>query len=117
MKLTIRLKLALGFTTILLLGSAVSLGVLNVLSRSVEGLRVVITRDDEIAQRALALRYDMLEMSDAMRGFLLDPSNLAERKRKMDADDRLSAGVKEMLAMSLPATMEAKIKEAGALDE
>jgi methyl-accepting chemotaxis protein len=117
MKLTIRLKLALGFTAILLLGSAVSLGVLSVLSRSVDGLRVVITRDDEIAQSALALRYDMLEMSDAMRGFLLDPKNDAERKRKTAADDRLVEGVKQMLAMSLPASMESKIKEAAALDE
>ena len=117
MKLTIRLKLALGFTCILLLGSAVSLGVLNVLSRSVDGLRVVITRDDEIAQDALALRYDMLEMSDAMRGYLLDPKNDAERKRKIAADDRLSAGVKEMLGLSLPVSMESKIKEAAALDE
>jgi methyl-accepting chemotaxis protein len=117
MKLTIRLKLTLGFTFILLLGSAVSLLVLRVMSGSVDQLRTVITRDDHIAQQALALRYDMLEMSDAMRGFLLDPTNAAERTRKGDADDRLVAGVRLMLGQSLPASMESKIKEAAALDE
>jgi len=116
MKLTIRLKLALAFTSILLLGSGVSLGVLMVMTQSVEGLRVVITRDDDIAQRALTLRYDLLEMSDAMRGYLLDPSNDRERDRKSQADERLAGEVQNMLKMSLPKTMETKIRDASALD-
>ena len=90
MKLTIRTKLTLGFLGILVLGSAVSIGILTVLSRSVADLRDVVESDDMVAQKGLEIRYDMLTMSDAMRGYLLEPKNDAERQRKLDADAELS---------------------------
>jgi hypothetical protein len=47
------------------------------ISRSVTHLQRVIDRDDVIALKAVQIRMAMLEMSDAMRGYLLDPTNQA----------------------------------------
>jgi methyl-accepting chemotaxis protein len=116
MKMTIRTKLGVGFLSVLVLGSAVSLGVLAVLSRNIEQLRRVVAVDDVIAQKGLEIRYDMINMSDAMRGYLLDPKNLAEKQRKKDADDELVADVAQILKLSPGSAVEAKIKEAADLD-
>jgi methyl-accepting chemotaxis protein len=53
------------------------------------------------ANRTLALlvdriRYDMLQMSDGMRGLLIDSKNDTERERKLAADDDLSKAVAEI---------------------
>ena len=116
MKLTIRTKLTLGFLSILVLGSAVSLGILFALSGSVDKLRGVVERDDLIAQKALEIRYDMLTMSDAMRGYLLDPSKVEERQRKVDADNELSRDVEEIKRLSDDEVVDRAIKEAEELD-
>ncbi|HSH96598.1 MAG TPA: methyl-accepting chemotaxis protein [Roseimicrobium sp.] len=41
------------------------------------------------------ISYDMLQMSDALRGLLLSPTNTMERQRKLDADDDLVKAVNE----------------------
>jgi methyl-accepting chemotaxis protein len=114
--MTIRTKLGLGFLGVLVLGSAVSLGVLTVLSSNVEQLKRVVTVDDVIAQKGLEIRYDMISMSDAMRGFLLDPTNLAEKQRKKDADDDLVSDVADIMKLAPGRAIEVKIKEAADLD-
>jgi methyl-accepting chemotaxis protein len=117
MKLTIRTKLTLGFLGILVLGSAVSIGILSVLSQSVDQLRRVVQVDDVVAQKGLEIRYDMMQMSDAMRGYLLDPSNEAEHQRKLDADAELSRDAAEIQRLSGDETIGKKIQEAADLDE
>ena len=42
----------------------------------------VRTENEELTQTAERIRYDMLQMSDGMRGMLLAPESAVERKRK-----------------------------------
>jgi len=49
--------------------------------------------NDRLTMTALRIRYDMLQMSDGMRGMLLAPDSAMERKRKFDADDNIVAAV------------------------
>ena len=53
-------------------------------------------KHDTLQTTADRIRYSTLEMSDAMRGLLLDPKSETERKRKLDADADLVKAV-EML--------------------
>jgi len=87
MMTTVRRRLTLGFLGLLSIGCLTSLAVLGVLSRSIEELRQVVTVADVIAHKTLELRFDMLAMSDAMRGFLVSPGK-AEHDRNRADDDR-----------------------------
>ena len=116
MKMTIRNKLGLGFLGVLILGSGVSIGVLTVLSRNINELKHVVQVDDVIAYKGLEIRNDMINMSDAMRGYLLDPTNVAEKKRKQDADDALVRDADAIIALNPGKVIEGKLKEAAALD-
>ncbi len=42
------------------------------------------------------IRYDMLQMSDAMRGMLLAPDSAGERQRKLDADEDIATTVESL---------------------
>jgi methyl-accepting chemotaxis protein len=53
------------------------------------------TRREAAITAAARIRYDMLQMSDAMRGMLVESSPDAERRRKLDADDDLAKAVDE----------------------
>src|SRR5213595_3277584 len=98
MKLGIRGKIVIGFLSVLFIGTIGALGVISVITRSVRDLQRVIDRDDVIAIRAVEARYSMLEMSDAIRGYLLDTSNQAEYDRKLAADSALDAKIDELKA-------------------
>ena len=116
MKLTIRAKLTAAFLAILVLGAAASLGMMALLSRSVERLVSVTNVEGTIELRAQEARYDMLEMSDAMRGFLLNPSDIAERRRKEAADAAFVADVAEIEKLAPAGVILEKIRQAGELD-
>jgi HAMP domain-containing protein len=47
-------------------------------------------------RQSTIVELNMMTMSDAMRGYLLDPSSQVERDRKLTADHQLSQGVKEL---------------------
>ena len=49
-----------------------------------------IERRARLLAVAARLRYDMLQLSDAMRGLLLEPSSVVERERKVAADADLA---------------------------
>ncbi|MBI3414701.1 MAG: methyl-accepting chemotaxis protein [Verrucomicrobia bacterium] len=55
-----------------------------------------MSRREQLLIAAERVRYDMLEMSDALRGLLLDPKNEAERRRKLAADEDLLRAASEM---------------------
>ena len=77
MTFNIRRRLAAGFLAIILLGSGVSTAVLMLLTASIHQLEDVVTVADSIRQTGMKLRFDMMTMSDSMRGYLIDPmSNL-----------------------------------------
>ncbi|HWE42661.1 MAG TPA: methyl-accepting chemotaxis protein [Gemmatimonadaceae bacterium] len=112
MKLTIRAKLTLGFLTVLVLGSAVSVGILVALSGSVDKLRNVIEQDDLIAQKALEIRYDMMEISNAMRGYLLDPTKIEERQQKVASDAELTRDLEDIKRVSSDESIDRAVKQA-----
>ena len=116
MRITLRIKLVAGFLSVLLVGTAATLGVLSMVSRSASQLQRVIDRDDVVALKALEIRYAMLEMSDAMRGFLLDPSNQAELQRKLDADSVLASTVGELKLLAPSQAVLDKLEQASAFD-
>src|ERR1035438_4753602 len=54
--------------------------------------RLVAThRSEQLSGARDRIRYDMLLISDTVRGLLLDPKNEAERKQKRDAEEDLAA--------------------------
>jgi methyl-accepting chemotaxis protein len=116
MRLTLRIKLVAGFLSVLLVSTAATLGVLSMVSRSATQLQTVIDRDDVIALKALEIRYAMLEMSDAMRGFLLDPTNQAELQRKLDADSVFALRIEELKQLGPSQVVLEKISQAGQFD-
>ena len=100
MRFTIRLKLVGVLVGVLFAGTMASVAVLSMISRSVDQLNVVIAREDVVAVKAVEIRLAMLEMSDALRGYLLDPSNQAEVERKSTADSMLVVRVQELIALA-----------------
>ena len=115
-RFTLRARLVTAFCSVLLVGSIASLGALTLISRSVNQLQSVVDRDDVIALKATQIRLALLEMSDAMRGFLLDPSNQAEFQRKLAADSALLARVAEMRKLEPSAAVLQKLDQAAAFD-
>jgi len=116
MKMTLRIKLVAGFLSVLLLGTAASLGILSMVSRSAGQLQRVIERDDVVAIKAVEIRYAMLEASDAIRGFLLDPTNQAEMQRKLAADSTLAAKVEQIKLLAPSSDVLDKINQAAEFD-
>ena len=95
-KITIaqRLYLALGTLVCLFL---IGLGVtLWVETKNNENARQIAARNTKIAVATRQMRIEMLQMSDAMRGMLLDPKNEAERQRKLAADGNFDRQAKEL---------------------
>ncbi|HEV8497830.1 MAG TPA: hypothetical protein VGQ56_13245, partial [Gemmatimonadaceae bacterium] len=60
MRITIRAKLVFGLVGVLLVGTIASIGVLSMISRSVDQLDAVIARDDVAAVKAVEMRLAML---------------------------------------------------------
>lgn len=116
MRLSHRIKLVAAFLGVLLVGSTASVVVLSMLSGSAQRLRSVIEKDDVIARRAIEVRYAMLEMSDAMRGFLLDPTNEAELTRKLTADSLFLDRVESLKALQPSAGVLAQLEQAAEFD-
>ncbi|MDB4907037.1 MAG: Methyl-accepting chemotaxis protein [Gemmatimonadetes bacterium] len=117
MKLTIRTKIGAGFAGVLLLGSIACASVLVVMSRNVVRLERVAESDDVIALKALEVRYDMMAMSNAMRGYLLDPANKSEFAAKEAADRKLVADADSIRQLGPTKEVLALITEASELDE
>jgi methyl-accepting chemotaxis protein len=117
LKATVRTRLTLGFLGLLSVGSLASLVILAVLSRSIDELKHIITVSDVIEHKALEMRYDMLEMSDAMRGFLINSQNRAEFERKKAADEEFARDVEEIKALAPEGDIVGHVKEASDMDE
>ena len=116
MKATVRMKLTMGFLGLLSIGSVASVAILAVLSVSIDELKRVVTVSDVIEHKALEMRFDMLAMSDAMRGFLINPANRAEQERKQAADDKFEADVESIKKLAPQGEILRLIQEAGEMD-
>ncbi len=105
--LTFRLKVMLAVTMALILCG-------NFLSERVDRQVSKIESDAVALQNTFLrtadqIRFDMLQMSDALRGLLMNPTDETERKRKLDADSDLIKGADEIrpLAAHQPAVLKA----------
>ena len=116
MKATVRMKLTLGFLGLLSIGSVASLAILTVLSRSIEELQRVVTVSDVIEHKSLELRYDMLAMSDAMRGYLIS-GNKSEFERKKQADDEFVVDVDDIRKLSPGGETMKLVQQAADMDD
>ena len=96
MTFNIRRRLAAGFLTIILLGSGVCTAVLVLLTASIRQLEDVVTVADSIRQKGMKLRFDMMTMSDSMRGYLIDPTSKSEAQRKHEADQEFSRDAEDI---------------------
>ena len=116
MRVTIRLKLVGVLVGVLFAGTIASVAVLSMISRSVDQLNLVIAREDVVAVKAVEIRFAMLEMSDAMRGFLLDPTNQAELARKAAADSALASRVQELTQLAPSADVLKRLEQLATFD-
>ncbi len=116
MRFTIRSKLLMGFTSVLGMGSVVALLLVSVFSHAIFQLDRVITFNNVVAHIGMELRFDMLQMSDSMRGYLLNPADTQEKKRKLDADAEYIADIAALLALNPEGELKVLIQEAGAHD-
>ena len=96
MKLGIRGKLLIAFVGVLVTGGIGTLIIVSMLMQSVTGLQRVIEQNDVAATKAVEIRLAMMEASDAIRGYLLDPSNEAEYARKLAADSAMATRVQDL---------------------
>jgi methyl-accepting chemotaxis protein len=115
MKATVRMRLTLGFLGLLSVGSAVSVAILAVLSHSIDELKRVVTVSDVIEHKALEMRFDMLAMSDAMRGFLID-GNKVEYERKKQADEDFERDVDDVRKLAPQGDIQKLIQDAADMD-
>jgi methyl-accepting chemotaxis protein len=90
--------------------------ILAILSRSIVELKRVVTVSDAVEHKALEMRFDMLAMSDAMRGFLINPANAAERARKKQADEHFEAVVEEIRKLAPQAEILGLLQTAADMD-
>ena len=116
MKATVRMRLTLGFLGLLSIGSVASVAILAILSGSIEELKRVVTVSDVIEHKALEMRFDMLAMSDAMRGFLINPANQAEQERKKSADDDFESDVEDIRKLAPQGEILKLVQEAADMD-
>jgi methyl-accepting chemotaxis protein len=116
MKATVRLKLTLGFLSLLGLGSVASVTVLALLSRSLDQLQRVVTVADVIDRKSLELRFDMLARGDGMRGFLIS-TNRAEYDRKKQADAEFQADVEDIKKLAPEGEIPQLLARATEIDE
>ena len=92
MQFGIRRKLFVAFLSILVMGSAASLTILGVLSNTLGKMRNVITVEGAINGKASEVERDMYALSDALRGYMLNPSDgsaketLAGARKEFNAD-------------------------------
>jgi methyl-accepting chemotaxis protein len=116
MSFNIRRRLVIGFFTIVLVGTVVSIAVLQLLTASIHQLEDVVTVSDTIKQKGLELRFDMMTMSDAMRGALLDPNAKSEGERKKAADAEFVSDVADIKKLNPQGEILDLIERAEAMD-
>jgi len=115
-KFNIRRRLMAGFLSIVVLGVLVCGAVLQLLTTSIYELENVITVSNMVRTKGLELRLDMMTMSDAMRGYLIDPSNQQWFDRKKEADAEFSRDVEDVKKLAPGGAMLSLINRAAEMD-
>lgn len=116
MRFNIRRRLMTGFLVMVVLGAGVCIAVLQLLTTSIRQLENVVSVSDTIRQQGLRLRFDMMTMSDGMRGYLIDPSDKNELQRKKNADEQFLKDVAEIEKLAPAGEVRDLIKRAADMD-
>src|SRR5471030_2773673 len=88
--MTIRTKLLLGFLGLQLASTLLNATLLWLAVDQGRRTEKVVQVYDLLEHNALELRLDMMVMSDAMRGFMLNPRDVQENARKLAADSKFT---------------------------
>ena len=103
-----------------IVGLVVAVAMAGLLWQSTSSARADKARQDSLIavnRTAIEIGTDMILMSDAMRGFLLDPTKQDEWQHKMDADDALSAAVDSLGKITQDAKYLDLAKQVSDMDE
>ena len=117
MKFNIRRRLIAGFMATIVLGTVASFSILQLLTQSIHQLDDVISVSLNIRQKANKLTRDLLEMDNAIRGYIIDPSNEKERERKRAADEVFSSDVDDIRRLTRSPDIAALLNRITAMDE
>ncbi|MEA2490171.1 MAG: methyl-accepting chemotaxis protein [Acidobacteriota bacterium] len=116
MNFNIRRRLVAGFLTVVVVGAVVCGVVLQLLTTSIRQLESVVTVSDMIRQKGLELRFDMMTMSDGMRGYLIDSTQRREFDRKRAADEEFVRDVADIVKLAPPAEILVLVQRAAEMD-
>ena len=101
-------------------GLAVTLLLVVLQLQTSTSAREALERSMKLAQvtsKSEAIQTHMMQMSDAMRGYLLDPTRQDEWDRKLAADEALSSTVEEVKKLADDAKLIDLVTQIGKLDD
>jgi signal transduction histidine kinase/DNA-binding response OmpR family regulator len=104
--MSIRTKLLVSFLGLLLTSTLLNAALLWLAVDQAHRTASTIQVYDFLEHKALELRFDMMIMSDAMRGFMLNPRDSQEHARKIEADRKFSDDLERMNAVAPPQIIE-----------
>jgi len=96
----IQFNLLVGFLSAITLGSISILLIVNGLSSTIVELERITRVNATIGQRSLEVRNDITAMSDNMRGYLLDTSDVKSKQRIRAAREQLVAHIRDIESLS-----------------
>src|SRR3954467_2771868 len=113
--MNIRQKLRISFFSLLFTGTLLGAALVGLAVENVRRIEQIVNVYDQLQLKALKLRYDMLVMSDGMRGYMLNPKDATEHARKLQADRDFSKDVADMKALA-PAELIERVTAAERMD-
>src|SRR3954462_11626356 len=113
--MNIRQKLRISFFSLLFTGTLLGAALVVLAVQNVRRIEQIVKVYDVLQLKSLKLRFDMILMSDGMRGYMLNPRDLSEHARKLEADRAFSRDVAEMKALA-PPELTARVEAAERMD-
>ncbi|HEY5676638.1 MAG TPA: ATP-binding protein, partial [Myxococcales bacterium] len=113
--MTIHRKLLLAFFGLLLTATLLGAALIALAVDNVRRVEQIVSVYDVLQLDSLKLRFDLMVMSDAMRGFMLNPRDASEHERKLGADHDFSSDVAQIKAIA-PPEMTGRILAAERMD-
>jgi CHASE3 domain sensor protein len=100
--MNIRQKLRVSFFSLLLTGTLLGAALVGLAVENVRRIEQTMNVYDQLHLKAWKLRFDMMVMSDGMRGYMLNPLDRGEHARKLDADREFVNDVEGMKTIAPP---------------
>jgi signal transduction histidine kinase len=113
--MNIRQKLRFSFFSLLFTGTLLGAALVGLAVENVRRIEQIVNVYDVLQLKSLKLRFDMILMSDGMRGYMLNPDDPSEHHRKLEADRDFSRDVAEMKALA-PPELTARVEAAERMD-